>query len=216
MAETLKAYPWPEGVEIPNLMPWQQYPWNNDHHLAAEVLRLKEAHGLTTAMETGTCLGSTTWWLCENFDEVVSTEINPQYGEIATERMRKGTSLANWCIAIAPQGDPYPLLAKLRQSVTDRSFCFLDAHWNENCPLLDELEAIAEAKVKPCILIHDFHVPGTTFGFDSMPDGTPFHLELVVPYMNNIYGVDGWVVNYPTKVEGAMRGWASFAPVSKG
>jgi hypothetical protein len=58
-------------------------------------------------------------------------------------------------------------------------------------------------------------VPGTTFGFDSMPDGTPFHLELVAPYMDLIYGVDGWVVNYPTKVEGAMRGWASFAPVVK-
>jgi hypothetical protein len=56
-------------------------------------------------------------------------------------------------------------------------------------------------------------VPGTTFGFDSMPDGTPFHLELVAPYMDLIYGVDGWVVNYPTKAEGANRGWISIEPV---
>ena len=46
----LKPYPFPPGVTIPRLMPAQEFPWNGDGYLAAEVLRLKDAHGLVTAI----------------------------------------------------------------------------------------------------------------------------------------------------------------------
>ena len=82
----LKPYPFPEGMEIPRLMPFQEYPWNGDHFLAAEVLRLKKAHGLTCALETGTCLGSTAMWLAEHFTKVCSVEINAQCLDIAIDQ----------------------------------------------------------------------------------------------------------------------------------
>ena len=199
----LKPYPFPEGMAIPRLMPFQEYPWNGDGYLAAEVLRLKAAHGLNAAIETGTCLGSTTCWLAENFDKVNTCDVNGQFLDIAYAR----TSGYAGRISFA-HGDS---ASQLRRSAP-RGFYFLDAHWGPNCPLLDELEAIAEAKVKPCIIIHDFQVPGTDFGFDKMPDGRPFSLDLIRDHLDRIYGEDGWKHNYPTKVEGARRGWISIEP----
>jgi hypothetical protein len=217
----LKPYPFPGGMDIPRLMPEQDKPWNGDGYLAAEVLRLKKAHGVTCALETGTCLGSTTLWLAENFDKVWTCEVNAAYYDLASERFTqysKPHAIADNSFRI--WNDPLTIVARridskiaVREDIQRVGLVFLDAHWNSHCPLLNELEAIAKAGAKPCIIIHDFHVPGTTFGFDSMPDGTPFCYNLIEPYLIAIYGEEGFKTNYPTKVEGANRGWISVEPV---
>lgn len=211
-APELKPYPFPPGVVIPRLMPFQEYPWNGDHFLAAEVLRLKEAHGLRLAFETGTCLGSTTCWLAENFGYVTSTEVEQSYADIASKRLG-GLGRENYELITKHEGTEAGLLKHLTEQVGSDTLCFLDAHWGPNCPLLDELDAIAAAGVKPCILIHDFYVPGTDFGFDRMPDGRAFYLELIAGHLDRIYGEGGWKHNYPTQVAGARRGWLSVEPV---
>lgn len=198
----LKTYPFPEGVDIPRLMPFQEYPWNGDGFLAAEVLRLKEVHELRTALETGSCLGSTTLWLAETFDKVITCEINEHYLDIARARF---SGLSN----IEARWDRSQLVVSLEDP---QGFYFLDAHWGEHCPLLSELEFIAEHGHKPCILIHDFLVPGTDFGYDRMPDGRPFDLDLIREHLDAIYGEGGWKHNYPTQVAGAKRGWISIEP----
>jgi len=207
----LKPYPFPEGVTIPRLMPYQEYPWNGDGYLAAEVLRLKEAHGLSFAVETGMCLGSTTCWLSEHFEMVTTCEVNEVFFKIGVLRTMRS-------------GNVYPHLKESKHVVglrepwvnePSKRLYFLDAHWGDHCPLLDELDAIAKAGVKPCIIIHDFQVPGyREMGYDKMPDGTPFCYNMIEPYLIAIYGEDGFTTNYPTKVEGACRGWISIGPVS--
>ena len=208
-------YPVPDGIVVPNLMPYQLRAWNGDGYLAAEVLRLKKAHGLTSALETGTCLGSTTAWLVENFPfHVRSYEINPQYHAIAMERVPGAKVERPHPMVDLVLEDSRGLVMQDVDGMADRTFVFLDAHWNEHCPLLDELTEISKVGAKPCILIHDFQVPGTDFGFDKMPDGRPFNLELIGGHLNAIYGEGGWKHNYPTSVEGACRGWVSIEPVS--
>lgn len=200
----LHPYPFPAGMEIPRLMPYQEYPWNGDGYLAAEVLRLKEAHGLNIAIETGTCLGSTTMWLAEHFGKVCSVEINEAFLDIAIARSKKYAGRINFT-----HGDSVNVLRK--STVT--GLWWLDAHWGQHCPLLDELDAIANIGGLNAIIIHDFQVPGTDFGFDKMPDGRPFNLDLIRTHLDAIYGEGGWKHNYPTKVEGAKRGWISIEPV---
>jgi len=202
----LKAFPFPEGVTIPRLMPFQEFPWNGDGYLAAEVLRLKEAHGLTCALETGTCIGSTTCWLADNFDSVATIETNGAFLDIAYARTSGYAGRIRFV-----HDDSVKVLNM--STISDGWFVFLDAHWGPNCPLLDELEAFWFIGAKPVIVIHDFSVPGTDFGFDSMPDGRPFNLELIADSLNRIYGIGGYVVNYPTQVEGANRGWISIEPI---
>lgn len=199
----LKPYPFPEGMEVPRLMPYQDYPWNGDHHLAAEVLRLKEAHGLTMAIETGTCLGSTTCWLAENFKKVATIETNGAFLDIAYARTKGYSGRIQFF-----HDDSAKVL---RKSTADGLF-FLDAHWGPNCPLLDELDALANIGGTIVIVIHDFFVPGTDFGYDCMPDGRPFNLELIQGHLDRIYGEGKWKYNYPTQVAGAKRGWISVEP----
>lgn len=209
----LKPYPFPEGVTIPRLMPFQEYPWNGDGYLAAEVLRLKEAHGLNTACETGTCLGSTTMWLAEHFAMTLTVDINEHYLNIAAARFNSTPSLN--CIEWTCCDSREVVGSWMGPSEGETSLYWLDAHWGQHCPLLDELTEIAKLKVRPCILIHDFQVPGTDFGFDRFPDsGYPFCLEAIAGHLDKIYGEGGWKHNYPTRVEGAKRGWVSIEPVS--
>lgn len=191
----------------------QTFPWNGDGYLAGEVLRLRDANGLRMAVETGTCLGVTTAWLAENFEWVGTCEAHKPFLDLARAFMsdKPGSVIAHH--------GPSPVFVKTMADSADVPMLFfLDAHGisgsgKEACPLLDELKAIASAEVKPCIVIHDFQVPGTDFGFDKMPDGRPFNLDLIHEHMNAIYGEGGWKHNYPTKVEGARRGWISIEPV---
>lgn len=207
----LKPYPFPKGMDIPRLMPYQEYPWNNDGYLAAEVLRLKAAHGLDNAVETGTCLGSTTLWLAEHFYNVDTIEISREYAAIALARIGDDDHCG---VTIGNSADH---VGGYVSAFGNGTLVFLDAHWGDHCPLLDELESIAmwneeEGQVTPCILIHDFQAPGTDFGFDHMPDGRPFSLDLIRDHLDRIYGKGGWKHNYPQQVEGARRGWISIEP----
>ena len=207
----LKPYPFPEGMEIPRLMPFQEYPWNGDHFLAAEVLRLKGAHGLTCALETGTCLGSTAMWLAENFTWVATFELHETYFNIACERIEDHPDGVDIHIEHIASVDGLRHYHRSMASA-ELPLYWLDAHWTDNCPLLDELTVIAERGPHCCILIHDFQVPGTDFGFDSMPDGRPFNLELIAGHLDRIYGEGKYKTNYPTEVAGAKRGWISIEP----
>lgn len=209
-ATELTPYPWPEGSVIPVLMPYQQYPWNNDPHIAAEVLRLKEAHGLTYAVETGTCLGSTALWLSEHFPHVATFEIHEPFYDIAVRRflsLGKSNIVAEHLNSV----DGIRIYANVI-GPDERALYWLDAHWQDTCPLLDELEVIAQRGPAPVIVIHDMMVPGTDFGYDSMPDGRPFNLELIRHHLDAIYGEAKWWFNYPKEVAGAKRGWISIEP----
>jgi hypothetical protein len=205
---TPKSYPWPDGMTIPNLMPFQAFAFNGDPFLAAEVLRLKEAHGLVTAVETGTCLGSTALWFAENFHAVYTFEVNPSFAEIAIARG------AGRGLQIRDSVDGLRDLFSIKPP-SFKPFMFLDAHWSQHCPLLDELDAIAAAKVKPCLIIHDFQVPGLPeAGYDRMPGigGHAFNIDLIRGHLDRIYGGGKWKHNYPTQVAGANRGWISIEP----
>jgi len=204
--------------DTPLLMQAQTFPWNGDGYLAGEVLRLRDAHGLTSALETGTCLGVTSSWLAQHFEYVATCEAHQPFYARAFNLLH--TFSGN--VSVHLLNSPQFLHERMGANPMTAYFIFLDAHGisgtgEEHCPLLEELSVIAHyceiGATKPCLLIHDFEVPASpAMGFDKMPNGEPFNLELVEPYMDRIYGVDRWTVNYPTKTEGANRGWASFAP----
>ena len=202
----LKPYPMPDGA--PRLMPFQDYPWNGDGYLAAEVLRLQNASALDYAIETGTCLGSTTLWLAHHFKHVETIEANEVFAAIARQRFSDYDTLG------MTLGDSARMVGAFLNVLGSGTLCFLDAHWGQECPLLAELDAIADSGHTPCIIIHDFQVPGTDFGFDRFPgSGYPFCLEAIAPKLDAIYGAGGWAYKYPTQVEGARRGWISIWPM---
>ena len=65
-------------MSVPILMPFQDLPFNGDSFVCKEFLKIKEQLGITVAVETGSCMYSTTKWLGENFNRVHTTELSAE------------------------------------------------------------------------------------------------------------------------------------------
>jgi|SRR5882672_457910 len=190
----------------PNLMPFQDHPFNGDRFIAAEFLILKHQFELTTAVETGTCLGSTTLFLSNNFEKVYTVDIDESYLSIARQKFISYKNIEVF------KGDSATILTYQLNKLSNRTIYFLDAHWGSRCPLLEELAAIAHAGLRPVIAIHDFNVPGEPLlGYDSY-NGQPFTFDWIKPMLDKIYndedGPDDYEYYYNSyeKSAGAHRG----------
>lgn len=184
----------------PNLMPFQDQPFNGDTFVQAEFLKLKDKFNIDRVIETGSCLYSTTKWLGENFESVKTIEINEDYSKYGIHKVKDmpnvtaivGVSSVEWLNQVASvyESNPYIIHNFLH-------LFFLDAHWEENCPLLEELEAISKLRTtqKPVIVIHDFKVPNQNLGYDTY-NGQPFELDWIKSKLEMIYGVNGYDYYY--------------------
>lgn len=198
---------------IPTLMPFQLNPFNGDEYIQQEFLNLKNKFNITSVIETGTCLAGTTIWLAENFNRVFTIEVNKTWLKIAINRIEAASVGDKVKAFLGKSEQVLDDIIKL-YSLTDNTIMWLDAHWAEACPLLDELNAIAQNKIKPVICIHDFMVPNEpSLGFDSY-GGQPFTFEWIKPYLDNIYGEELYEYFYNTneKSAGAKRGIIYITP----
>lgn len=84
----------------------------------------------------------------------------------------------------------------------DRCFFYLDAHWNEYWPLLDEIRSIGRLD-RHVIAIDDFLVPGRPeFGFD-LYENTPCSWATV----KELFEGERVAVYYPHRSNRDNRGW---------
>ncbi len=185
------------------VMPNQFEAFNGDFYVREEFLKLKKKFSINKVVETGTCLGSTTLWLSQNFDEVDTIEINPIFMEYANNRFKNNENIKTYL------GDSGIVLKEILNKKYDKSIIFLDAHFTEeNFPLEKELNSIIKAKIKPVIVIHDFFVPGQNkLGYDTW-NKKKLEFKLVEKYLNKIYGKDKFEYYYNSneKSVGAKRG----------
>jgi hypothetical protein len=172
-----------------NIMPHQWEEFNGDYYISNNFLKLKEKYKLTHAVELGTCLGSTAIWLGKNFTKVDTIEINQEYAQIAKERFVEA-NLDNIRLHIGNTTDILPLI-----DINDDAIIFIDSHWYDVCPMLQELSIIAYKQIKPVIAIHDFYVPNEHLGYDEI-HGQPFTKEWISQYIINIYGENGYDFYY--------------------
>lgn len=177
-------------------MAFETEPFNGDPHIGERIRELVAKHGVRTIVETGTYKGVTTRELAK-LAFVFSIEKNEALWRELPPIMGIGWILRDSRVALpkaiaASQGEP---------------LFYLDAHWGADWPLLGELAAIAEAGIKPVIVIHDFEVPGTDLGFDEY-GGQRLDWEYVREAVERIYGADGYErsTNDPERAAGARRG----------
>jgi hypothetical protein len=179
--------------------------FNGDQFLEAEVQRLVKTHGIKTVIETGTYLGDSTKAFATMGPKVYSVELEAKY-----------FMAANWDldnVEVILGYSPQVLKLLLRSGTLEGPILFyLDAHWGEHSPLLEELKVIAESGVKPAvIIIHDFFNPERPeFGFDTWDIG-PYKLELIAPLLKEIYG-DGGGYYYNDQADGQKRGVIFIGP----
>lgn len=180
-------------------MTTSRYPeaFEGDWYIEAELRRLVGKWKVRTIVETGTYKGKSTRALADMGALVFTIEIRPELAE-----MRE---LGNVEALIGDSGE---LVGDLLPVMRKPFLIYLDAHWGEHSPLLEELEGIAAAglKEKPVIAIHDFYNPlHPEYGFDRWDIGE-YRLELVEPYLEAIYGPGGWVHHYNDQAAGLKRG----------
>lgn len=182
------------------LMPFQDQPFNGDTFAAEKFLQLAKQFNIETAIELGTCVGGTTRWLSQNFKKVIGIEIMWDYLKLAAERVSYSESDVTFY-----EGSTVDVLPKVLKGITEPVIMFIDSHWGEYNPLIREIEIIAEHKLKPVLVIHDFLVPGRKdLGFDVYGN-IVYEWKWIEPSIEKIYGSE-YVMEYNSKAVGAKRG----------
>lgn len=141
---------------------------------------------IQTAVETGTYHGEGTLELAKRCPCVITCETNGEFWWIAAANFEKAGwmhtndnsplfvkrgadgVIRNIYAYKAPSPEVLQMVLPLRDAVRPVLF-YLDAHWEDNWPILDELKAIAEAGHSDArIIIHDFKNPQhPEMSFDS-------------------------------------------------
>lgn len=150
---------------------------------AALIVSLSEKLKPTAFVETGTYLGETA---------IAAQDL------LAIPVYTVEVSLANYLQSLsirlrtARLGGIHQYLGNspeiLRRLASDdrlgsRPFFYLDAHWEDYCPVADECVAIFEEFPWAVVVVDDFQVPDRPdFGFDSY-GGTPIGLDVVKPVL---------------------------------
>ena len=117
--------------------------------------------GVNTFVETGTFKGDLTADAAEYFTDVYTIEKSAPYAEMAAKRFEDTPNVT------VIQGDSADELSALGAELTGDELYYLDAHYsdfsnedevagiNDQCPLLDELAALAAADIDGRIMIDD-------------------------------------------------------------
>lgn len=155
-------------------------------------------------VETGTYRGTTTEFLArESGLPVCTVEADPRYYHYARLRLRKQRFIR------LELGDSRAFLEKLardpalpKQSV----FFYLDAHWQEDLPLKQEIQLIVRFWTGVAIMIEDFQAPGDEgYAYDDYGPGKKLCLEHLEPLSQ--FGLSAYFPTLPSEQEtGGKRG----------
>lgn len=185
-------------------------PFNDDCFLHAEIARLIGKWDVEIAVETGTNQGYSAWALSLLCPKVYTIEINREFYESAAkffgQAVVSGEIVSLW-------GSSPAVLQGIQAELTGKRVLFyLDAHWQEYWPLLDELKVISSLGVSdPIIVIHDFEVPGRPdMGYDSYGDAK-LDWEYVARAVAEIFDEQP-LVHYNEVAAGANRGCCFIEP----
>jgi predicted O-methyltransferase YrrM len=182
---------------------------DGDTFLWAEIEGLVKKHDIEMIVETGTYLGNTAKKF-STLADVITCEVNREHYDSAVKNIEGNRKI------LALFGNSVDMLRKNADKFKNkRVLFFLDAHWYDYCPLLDELKLIADLKMQPIIVIHDFKVPGKDFGFDPYR-GRAFDYALIELHLRaiygNHYGKEGFSHYYNTESDGPRRGCIFIVP----
>lgn len=116
---------------------------------------IKKAYHIDTLVETGSYVGFSTVFFSRCFQEVHTIEISKTSHE-RVKRFFSGSPHVHCHLGSSDQ-----VLPQILPSLTGKPIIFyLDAHWNDHWPLLQELEEIGKTHRDRCIIvIDDFKVP---------------------------------------------------------
>lgn len=168
-------------------------PFNAQTFRQQIFLELIRNINFSAIVETGTYRGTTAAYMHE-FSQlpVYTVELSPEfYGYAKTRfRLHKKISLSH--------ADSRAFLRRLSADadlIGKQIFFYLDAHWGEELPLLEEIEIIFRNWRKAVIMIDDFKVPDDKgYSYDDFGPGKALTLDYLSP-LNQL----GFATFFPSK-----------------
>lgn len=158
---------------------------------------------ITAIVETGTFRGTTTEYFAASDLPVHSAEASPRFHAYSRLRLRQvGSNIHLY------QGDSRAVLRSLVDNASvpkDYVFFYLDAHWEEDLPLREEVEIVFANWRHAVIMVDDFEVPGSTYDFDNYGNGKVLNMAYLAPLQD--LGLRAFFPAAPADEEtGARRG----------
>jgi hypothetical protein len=156
-------------------------------------------------VETGTYLGTTTEFLAQTGLPVYTIEADPRnYGFVRARFWRTHNAITVLC------GDSRAALRKLldgplRDIAHQRLFFYLDAHWNEDLPLAEEIDIVFGRCPLAVVMIDDFQVPSDDgYGYDDYGPGKALISEYIAPALSE-HRLQAFYPSTPSAEEGGSR-----------
>ncbi len=146
--------------------------------LFVDILAKMQPHAI---VETGTFLGVTTELMSQTGLPVFTIESHPRnYGFARARFWRKRNVTLLF-------GDSRKGLQKLFDAALHplsglRVFCYLDAHWDNDLPLAEEIDIVFTRCPLAVVMIDDFEVPSDTgYGYDDYGPGKALISDYIRP-----------------------------------
>jgi hypothetical protein len=153
-------------------------PFNGDVRRIKIIEQLIEDCRFDVGIETGTWIGNTTQWLAKHLPKLVSIEYDKGVHGVAMLRMGHLTHLE---LLHGRSEELFPAQVKLCAGM--RVFCYLDAHAKDKSPPLGKELQAAVQHGNVLVVIDDFRVPNTEFGYGTYGD-----LDLDLQYLRSHIG----------------------------
>lgn len=156
--------------------------FGRDPVLEQRIRQLVREHNIKTVVETGTWRGYTTRRFCEFVSWVFTIESVVPTWQLAHETLYE---TSNVTIELGDSAKVLPTLA--RHPCFQRPVLYyLDAHWHDEWPLPNEIEAIANMGDECVIVVHDCMVPNTDLQYDSY-GGQLLTFEFLKPLLDKLH-----------------------------
>lgn len=171
--------------------------------LFADIMNVMKPKGI---IETGTYLGTTTEWISAWQLPVYSCEADEWNFGFASAKLK---GLKNIRLLCNDSRSALKALAAkdLSGATSDELLFYLDAHWEDDLPLADELDIIFGTFEKAVVIIDDFEVEGDTgYGFDDYGNDNTLEFNYIESRVNK-YDCDVLYPSAPSNLEtGGRRG----------
>lgn len=183
--------------------------FNNDSVVTETVIQLIKDLNIDCIIETGTFRGTTTAFLSETFPSlpIYTVEVDFKQFLEAEANLKPYSNVKVFC------GSSEKVLDTLLPTLQEKRILFyLDAHWEEYWPLLDEMETISKnCKDNCCIVIDDFKVPYRNFQHDGYKNQS-LDLNYIEGKMNKVYKTPYYFFNDRSTREGRAVGKIYIVP----
>lgn len=188
------------------------YPWgfamNGQTSRLEAVRQIIYAAEIDRIIETGTFRGTTTEWFAQFGLPVETVETDERFFSFSKARLSKFSN-----VELHLDSSVSFLADNLtRTNMNDRVLFYLDAHWENNLPLRDELQIIFANHTNSVIVIDDFNVlddPG--YNYDNYGPDKALTLDYVD--RSNLPAHYAFYPATPSKQETGMKsGWIVLTP----